>query len=52
MIAVGCEVNTMGVKGVQEHACFMKELRHARWIRHVNKKKKKVSKTFFMKRKS
>eukprot|EP01080_Neovahlkampfia_damariscottae_P012131 gene12131-5622_t len=34
VVAVGCDVNTMGIKGVQEHACFMKELRDARWIRH------------------
>jgi NADH:ubiquinone reductase (non-electrogenic) len=34
VVAVGCDVNTMNIPGVTEHACFMKELRHARWIRH------------------
>lgn len=34
VVAVGCDVNTMGVPGVQENALFLKELRDARWIRY------------------
>lgn len=33
VVAVGCDVNTFGIPGVQEHALFLKELRDARWIR-------------------
>jgi len=29
VVAVGAEVQTFGIKGVQEHACFMKELHDA-----------------------
>ena len=31
--AVGCENQTFGIKGVQEHACFLKELSDADKIR-------------------
>jgi NADH:ubiquinone reductase (non-electrogenic) len=31
--AVGCENQTFGIKGVNEHACFLKELHDADKIR-------------------
>jgi NADH:ubiquinone reductase (non-electrogenic) len=33
VIAVGCVTNTFGIRGVSEHACFLKELSDARRIR-------------------
>lgn len=33
VISVGATINTFGVPGVNEHACFMKEASHARTVR-------------------
>lgn len=33
VMAVGAEVQTFGIPGVKEHACFMKELQDAERVR-------------------
>ena len=35
VVAVGAETQTFGIKGVKEHACFMKELHDAERVRSI-----------------